>query len=172
VRLANFTFVHRQTGAATGSNAVLLRGGTDYSLINGVITTPRFCLDFDDAATTQAANPALDEAGAPVIQSVVMQCTAGAFRTDGNEAAVQAAFTAGTNNNSGFTASLANVFVNGANETAVTAFNAATIDAFFTTTTYIGAVRDANDTWYRGWTCDSATANFGTNSACTALPAA
>ena len=171
-KMANFTFVHRQTAASTGSNAVLMRGGTDYTLMNGVITTPRFCLDMDDAQTTQAANGALDEQGPPVFQSVVMQCGGGAFRTDGNEADVAAAFNAGTNNNSAFTASLVNVFVNGAAETGVTAFDASTINAFFTRTTYIGAVKDANDTWYRGWTCDSATANFGSSAACTALPTA
>ncbi len=37
-------------------------------------------------------------------------------------------------------------------------------------TNYIGAVRDANDVWYRFWTCDSSTANFGSNSSCTSLP--
>jgi hypothetical protein len=45
------------------------------------------------------------------------------------------------------------------------------VDAGFDTTTYIGAVRDAADTWYAGWTCNSATANFGTTgTACTSLP--
>jgi hypothetical protein len=42
---------------------------------------------------------------------------------------------------------------------------------FLDTTTWIGAVRNATDTWYAGWTCNSATANFGTGStACTSLP--
>jgi hypothetical protein len=31
----------------------------------------------------------------------------------------------------------------------------------FTQTNYVGAVRDANDTWYRSWTCDSGYASFG-----------
>jgi hypothetical protein len=32
-------------------------------------------------------------------------------------------------------------------------------------------VKDAADTWYAGWTCNSATANFGTTgTACTSLP--
>jgi hypothetical protein len=55
------------------------------------------------------------------------------------------------------------LFINGASETAVSAFNASTLNAFFDATTYVGAVRDANDTWYAGWTCNSATATFGTS---------
>jgi hypothetical protein len=53
----------------------------------------------------------------------------------------------------------------------VTPFAASTLNAFFVDTTYIGAVRDANDTWYRGWTCDSATAQFGSGQLCTVIPA-
>ncbi|MFM8479712.1 MAG: hypothetical protein ACKOCF_00755, partial [Gammaproteobacteria bacterium] len=60
---------------------------------------------------------------------------------------------------------------NGANETGRTATDPKTVDAGFDTTAYIGAVRDANDTWYSGWTCNSATASFGSAStACTTLP--
>ena len=37
-----------------------------------------------------------------------------------------------------------------------TAENAVTVtaetDSFFTTTSYIGAVEDSTDTWYKGWT--------------------
>jgi hypothetical protein len=81
-------------------------------------------------------------------------------------------FNAGTNNNSAFTASLASTFINGANETAVTATDPKTLDAAFDTTAYVGAVQNATDTWYAGWTCNSATATFDTTStACTSLPA-
>ena len=46
-----------------------------------------------------------------------------------------------------------------------------TIDSAFTTTNYIGAVKDSSDTWYAGWTCNSATASFGsTSKSCTAIP--
>ena len=67
--------------------------------------------------------------------------------------------------------SLTSLFINGATETVFTPFNAKTLNAFFDTTVYVGAVRDANDTWYQGWTCNSSTANFGTTSrACSAIP--
>ncbi|MCJ8157601.1 hypothetical protein [Sphingomonas sp. LaA6.9] len=182
-RVSNATFVQSHT--SSGGNAILMRGGTDYALLNSVVVTPQACLDIDETAgtTTRAADAALQDLGAPVFRSVVMQCGT-AIRADGNEAAVTTIFGTGTNNNnSAFTASLANVFVNGAAETGVTAtdpttFNAdqfATVNAAapnrLTAVTYIGAVRDANDTWYAGWTCTSGYANFGaTSAACTAIP--
>jgi hypothetical protein len=77
------------------------------------------------------------------------------------------------------------VFVNGANETGVaatdpTSFNA---DQFATVNTgapnrleavsFIGAVRNAQDTNFAGWTCNAGYANFGsTSGSCVALPTA
>src|SRR3546814_14513051 len=69
-RLANFTFVHRSTISAS-ANAILLRGGTDYTLVNGVVASPRFCLDIDGATTMQAANAGLDDVGPPVFNSEI-----------------------------------------------------------------------------------------------------
>src|SRR5690606_690438 len=87
------------------------------------------------------------------------------------DALVQSIFTAGANSSFAYTPSLTSLFINGATETAVTAIDPKTIDAAFTTTTYNGAVKDSNDTWYAGWTCNSVSANFGTSSgACTAIP--
>lgn len=167
-KLANFTFIHRNTG---GNNAaILLRGGGDYTLANGVIHSPVTCLRVNGAATMQATGS--DEAGPPVIRSVAAQC--GTPRVAGSGGVtndqVEALIT-GNNNNFSFTTSLSNVFVNGANENGVTPTNASTLDAFFINTNYIGAVRDANDTWYAGWTCNSSTADFGTSSkSCTLIP--
>ncbi|MDB5686014.1 MAG: hypothetical protein JWR77_603, partial [Rhizorhabdus sp.] len=169
-RLANFTFVQRST--VQGGNVMLLRGGTDYTMVNGVVTGTGACLDIDETGTTttRATNTALDDVGPPVFNSVVLAC-ASPFRADGNEAAVQTIFGAGTNNNSAFTSSLTSVFINGANERGVTPFNASTLGAFLVATTYIGAVRDSTDTWYAGWACNSTTASFGsTSAACTAIP--
>src|SRR3546814_699314 len=109
-RLANFTFVHRSTISAS-ANAILLRGGTDYTLVNGVVASPRFCLDIDGATTMQAANAGLDDVGPPVFNSVAFACTAGAFNEDGNvtAAAIQSIFGSGTNNNASFTTTMSNV---------------------------------------------------------------
>jgi hypothetical protein len=104
-----------------------------------------------------------------------MQCATAAFvgLNGVTDSQVSGIFGSGSNNNnSAFTPSLTSLFINGANETAVTAFNASTIASYFDATTYVGAVRDANDLWYTGWTCNSATAALGTSvtGLCTSLP--
>lgn len=165
VRLANFTLVGNN-----GTRAVTLHGGADYSFINGTIKGATNCFDIDNAQTIAATGT--DEAGPPVFRSMYLACT-NPFEDDTDVTAAQIAtiFGTGTNGNTAAgTSTLASIFVNGANETAVTPFDARTLSTFFDTTTYIGAVKDANDTWYRGWTCDSSTATFGSNSLCTALP--
>src|SRR3546814_20701256 len=77
------------------------------------------------------------------------------------DAAVQAIFEAVTNNSAAYAPSLTGTFINGATETGLEPFDAKTLSSFFDTTNYVGAVRDANDKWYAGWTCNSATAEFG-----------
>ncbi|MEG3086836.1 hypothetical protein [Sphingomonas sp. PB4P5] len=172
-RLANFTFIQRST---VGSDlaSMLLRGSTDYTMVNGVVVSPNLaCLRISRANTIRAADPALDEAGPPVFNSVNMQCAANPFLGNApvTDAQVRSVFEAGSNNSSTFTPSLINGFINGANETARPAFAAATLGSFFVSPGYVGAVKDANDTWYAGWTCNSATLNFGTtSSACSTLP--
>ena len=170
-RISNATFVQR--GNAQGGNAILLRGGTDYTLVNSVVTGPQNCIDIDQTGgtTMRAADPALDDVGPPVFRSVFLSCPT-AFRDDGNVtvADIQAIF-AGNNNVANGTSTLQSVFINGANERAVTPFDARSLSTFFDTTSYIGAVRDASDTWYAGWTCNSGYVNFGSASAtCTTIP--
>lgn len=171
MKLANFTFVHRNPATANNA-AMLFRGKSDATLVNGVITSPMACLRLNgtNILTADAPNQKL---GPPVFQSVVMQCGAGPFVGTGSVTVQQVTdvFNAGSNNNSAFTASLTGTYVNGANETAATATDPKTLDAAFDATTYVGAVRNASDTWYAGWTCNSATATFDTTStACTSLP--
>ncbi len=173
-RLANFTFVHRNAATSDGT-AINLRGGTDYAMYNGVVSAPGLpCVTVRNAITTQAANVAQDDVGPVRFDSVVMQCGPTPFQgLSGVTAAdVQTIFGNGSNNSFTFTTSLVNGYINGPNETARTPFaNLSGVNSFFQNTDYIGAVKDANDTRFRGWTCNSSTANFGpTSSACTALP--
>lgn len=171
-KLANFTFVHRNLATANNA-ALLLRGKSDATLVNGVITSPMACLRLNgtNILTADAPNQKL---GPPVFQSVVMTCGgASPFVGSGGVSAQQVAdvFAAGSNNSSTFTSTLASTFINGANETAVVSTDPQTIDAAFAATSYVGAVQNATDTWYAGWTCNSATATFDTTStACTSLP--
>lgn len=173
LKLANFTFVHRNPGTANLA-ALLFRGGADATLVNGVLTTPMACLRLV-GANILVPNPAIDKVGPPSFQSVVMSCGTAATvaGTDVTAAEALTAFNAGSNNNATFSPTLTGTFIDGANERAVTAVNPQTVDAAFDaiTTPYIGAVRDTADTWYAGWTCNSATANFGgTSGTCTSLP--
>ena len=179
MRIVNFTGLQPQTSPDNEANdqaATLFRGRTDTTLVNGIIATPNNeCVRADGrAAATLTA------------LSVVLQCNAGKFlgSTGGSSnytaQQVETFFGTGANNNdSAFITSFSSLFINGTNETAVVATNPTTIVAFpssatlfFTDTNYIGAVKDASDTWYAGWTCNSATATLGTSltGLCTSLP--
>ena len=158
-----------QTSADNEANdlaAGLFRGNSDTTLVNGLIIAPNNeCIRMNGSGTTPATLTA---------RSVALQCNATKYLGSGsyNASAVQTAFGSGANNNNdSFTNTLASLFINGANETGVTAFNASTLASFFDVTSWIGAVRNSSDTWYAGWTCNSATANFGSSSSsCTSLP--
>ena len=171
LRLANFSFIN----VLNVAQGVLLRGGMDATLVNGIITHPGQCLDIDQNETIAAANSATDERGPPVFQSVFLACPT-AFTNDTSVTADQIAaiFNSGTNNVANGATPFTNVFIPTGAAATNPAFNASTINfpgqAFLVATNYIGAVRDANDLWYRGWTCDSATANFGSGRTCTSLP--
>ena len=186
-RVSNLTAV--QNHAGSGGNAILLRGGTDYALLNSVISGPAACLDIDETGgtTTRAADGALQDVGPPVFRSVRLACPT-SFRSDGNvtTATIAAIFGAGANNNSDAHVSTltgTGLYINGANEAAVTAtdptpFNAdphAAVNSAapnrLSAVTYIGAVQNAADTWYGGWTCNASYANFGAAGAtCTTVP--
>jgi hypothetical protein len=176
-RVSNATFIMRVT-SNSNNTAMLLRGGTDYALVNSVVVSPNVsCLRISRAQTASTtADAAIDELGAPIFRSVQMQCPSTPFlgANSVTDAQVRAIFEAGTNNSSTYTPTLTGTFINGATETAVTPFDAKTLNAFFDTTTYIGAVKDANDTWYQGWTCNSPSATFdaatNANRACDSLP--
>ncbi len=179
LKLANFTLISK--GSNSNNVAMLMRGKADATLLNGVVVSPVACLQFNGANIIGPADTATDKAGPPVFRSVVMSCGATPFvGTNGITASqVQDTFTGPTGgsggNNFAFTSSLTGTFVNGAAESGIAAATGmTTVDPLFTQTNYIGAVRDANDTWYAGWTCNSSTANFvatpATRSLCTSLP--
>lgn len=185
VVVSNATFVQRNNNPTGGQASILLRGGTDYTLVNSVLVSNPLnpCLRISRAQTASTVvDPAIDELGAPVFRSVVFQCDATTKFIGSNSvtaAQVAAIFGSGTNNNNdAFVPTLTNAFVNGTAEAAVTPFNASGLNAvtggpaFFDVTNYIGAVRDAADNWYRGWTCNSTTADFGSGNSglCTSLP--
>ncbi|TCD02065.1 hypothetical protein EYB45_10330 [Erythrobacteraceae bacterium CFH 75059] len=174
LQISNATFIARNAAAAP---VLRLRGGADFTLANAVVVSAGGpgCLRIDDAATIRAADAALQDRGPPRFESVVLDCATAFVNGSGGGATAaqaEAIFRVGSNNRSPFTNTLTLTFVNGANEAGVPAFNPAALSTFFDSVSTIGAVRDANDTWYRGWTCNSATANFGQSStgSCDSLP--
>jgi hypothetical protein len=156
--IANWTLVGRNS--PTNAHTVAhFDTGNDATVINSVFTSvagsAAGCLDIADADTVTSA---------PVFNSVFMSCGL-SFRPGATSAQSATLFNAGTNNTAAGTStltapatgtSLSNqvlTFINGANETAVTPVNAPAVYPFFQATTYIGAVQNAADTWYQGWTC-------------------
>lgn len=176
--IANFTFRYRSVDGNSDGAAMLLRGKTDFTMLNGVVVSPtNECLRISTTATaTRPADPALDEAGPPVFRSVNMECKPGAPYLAGTGvtvAEVAAVFGAGTNGNTdNFVNSLINLYINGPNENARPFVDPKTFDAFFDTTAYVGAVQNAASDWTAGWTCNSATATFAVpaTNLCTSLP--
>lgn len=172
VRVVNFVGIQQQTSAdneANGRAALFFRGNSDVTLINGVIIAPNNeCVRLNGSGTTPATLTA---------RSVVMQCGTTKYISTGTGVDAAASFGASANNNSdSFTGTLTGtgLFLNGTNENGVVTSSPTTLSSFFVTTPTpyrIGAAWAGNDQWYVGWTCNSATANFGaTSTACTSLP--
>ncbi|WP_395943827.1 hypothetical protein [Brevundimonas sp.] len=156
-KISNFTLVGRRAPSLDAHTVAHFDQGTDSTVINSVFTNgpgaASSCLDIADPDTATST---------PVFTSVFMSC-ASPYRP-ANTARTQPIFTSGTGNTANGTstltapagATIANqllTFINGANETGVTAVDARTVYNWFETTTYIGAVRNAQDTWWAGWTC-------------------
>ncbi|PCD03579.1 hypothetical protein COC42_04225 [Sphingomonas spermidinifaciens] len=187
-RIANFTFIHTSTSSGSPA-AIRLRGGADFSFVNGIVTSSQACLNIiagTDAnggkSTIRPANPALDEAGPPVFNSVYFACNTLSATTTVNSVTVTndeqaAVVAAGSNNVTNGTAANAytSTYLPGSGATAVTPFNNTSLNpsgtSFLVPTSYIGAISGSSDNWYRGWTCNSNAANFGSTSGnCTTVP--
>ncbi|MCA1748983.1 MAG: hypothetical protein LC634_05430 [Sphingomonadales bacterium] len=166
-KLANFTFIHRKAD----DKAIHLRGGPDITFLNGVVVGTGFCLDVDTAESVQTSGP--DENGPPVFRSVIFDCDVEAFDSDGdNFEAVAFNASGDANNDRDYNNTLSSIFINGNAENGVDAVaNITSFSSFFTQVDYIGAVRDANDTWYRNWSCNASYVSFSAPVACVDSPA-
>jgi hypothetical protein len=113
-----------------------------------VVTGKPNCIDIDSTASLTAQ---------PLFNSVAFGCaTTVRDDTDVTAAQVLERINAGQNNRTQFTVTLVDRFINGTNEAAVPATNPtapAIGGAFFQNLDFIGAVQNAADTTFRGWTC-------------------
>jgi hypothetical protein len=174
LRVVNFVALQPQVSSNNEANdqaSTLFRGNSDITLANGLIVTPNNeCIRLNGSGGGNAVTF--------TARSVVMQCNATKYIGTGthNAGSVATAFGSGSNNNNdAFTSTLTGLFVNGANEDAVVAFDAnANLSTFFDVPSpnRIGAAWTGNNAWYTGWTCNSSYANFGTGNSgnCTSLP--
>ena len=152
--LGNFTFVGRV--GTNGDGDIHLNTGTQFRLYNGVVTRSNICVDIDqpDTSGTNA-----------IFRSVFLSCPT-SFDPDVDGAGPEEAtiFTASgdPNNVAGGVSTLTDTFVNGGNEDGVVAVDYTTLadaemtpaqKSFMEVVDYIGAVEDASDDWWDGWTC-------------------
>lgn len=146
--VSNFTFVAR----AGGGNGFRLNSGTVGRYINGVLNEQGdACFRWQDSAGNGTAG--YQGIGQdPSFDSVLFDCAGGIETANSEAGTAQAAINGGTNNVVG-ASSLSATFINGANEAAVTAIDPATVDAWFQSATYAGAVQNNQDRWWAGWSC-------------------
>ncbi|MCP5380948.1 MAG: hypothetical protein H6912_01135 [Kordiimonadaceae bacterium] len=148
--LSNITLV---AGATRGDIGMLLREGTGARIVN--IVTSGFhdtCLDLDQAATYARR----DGADGITITSTYLSC-ATTFASDAEDGDLAAWFNGQANNGTGASTLVAptggsHAYINGATENGVTFTNPQTLDAWFDTTTHIGAVDAEANNWLEGWT--------------------
>ncbi len=164
-RISNFTIIGER-GAAESDDGILLRAGSAGEFYNGIVVDMgEECLDIDNDATFDGITGANGRpAGEDIIfQSIYFSCPTN-FKDDGADDLVDVEdFILNTmvNNVSDTDGSTMSGFafipgntgvVPGAEEQAVVATDINAIDAWFDDAQYAGAVEDANDTWYQGWT--------------------
>ncbi|MGJ3232715.1 MAG: hypothetical protein ACFE0P_13060 [Oceanicaulis sp.] len=179
--IANFTLIGVR-GSSASDTGMLLREGTAGTFVNGIVVDfNQDCLDVDNTETFAQAT-----AGDLVLASTFFDCpTPFSGDSDGFSEEDffngVAPYTANTDNTTGTTSLAGFSFVtdfsaiedgdgvvqtpnnatgvvpsaNGP-ESQVPVFDVTQFGSFFTEVDYIGAVEDANDTWYQGWTLQQA----------------
>ncbi|MBJ7437616.1 MAG: hypothetical protein JHD35_01140 [Sphingopyxis sp.] len=176
LRISNATMVHASNSV---NNAILVSDGVDFALLNSVLDTNENILGIWGLPTVRAPDDALEDLGPPVFRSALLDSNGITFdrQSDVGFAQQAAIFGSGTNNNNAtFTTTLLASLANGPNETAVPSFDPTPFNADpyastpastpnrMTAVAYVGAIRDASDTAFIGWTCRTSYADFGSNS--------
>ena len=157
--ISNFTLIGNRNGAGSNDSdqGMLIREGTAGQLYNGlVVNFGDDCIDIDQDATFARIGAATDFLD---IQSVALDCVNNFDESTGDPLDLSDWFLSRPNN-AEYTHSLTGTpffaggtgAVPGSAEQALTATDVNAIDAWFVDAQYVGAVEDASDTWYQGWT--------------------
>ena len=163
--ISNFTLVGNRNGAGSNDSdqGMLIREGTAGRLFNGIVVDfGDDCIDVDQDATFARIGAASDSLE---IQSVALDCVNNFDESSGDPLDLSDWFLAQPNNRassdgdtyantmtgSGFFSGQSGI-IPGTNEIALTATDVNAMDSWFVDVDYVGAVEDANDTWYQGWT--------------------
>ena len=146
--IANFTLV----GART--NAFRINSGFVGRFLNGVVVYGAPCFRWENTAGNNTPGSYDGVNVDPTFNSVQFDCTALTNATPDTPAAV-GSVAADANNNATFSDTLINGFINGPSESTATSFatDLSLLDMFFENVDYVGAVKDANDRWWAGWSC-------------------
>ncbi len=145
--LSNFTILGTVGAAAKGGSSLLLRKGSGVEVNNSIFqTAKKGCLDIDDQATA--------DSGEALFIGNFINCDR-AFEQEQGESWNTADFFTATDFNeltdpmlSGYTPEAGSPAVDLGD---VTPFGPRH-GTWFTAVDFAGAVKDANDTWYKGWT--------------------
>lgn len=147
--LSNMTFIGTMSTAAKGGQGMLLRRGTAAKISNTIVTGfKNGCIDVDDAETF-----VMLETAQITFENMIINC-ATSFDMQGDDAyAIDMAFNAGLGNMN--MDPMLDGYTPVAGSPALVNTDVTPFDLFFDPVDYIGAVRDANDTWYAGWTTNA-----------------
>jgi hypothetical protein len=157
-----------------------------YLMTTAMLATLSACGGADDVASPGAGSitivtPPPAPTPPPTVTPAPVAITAAQFASVADQSVAASAITAdeqfaivntGANNNvSGVGSTINGVYP--ASATSLTAASdPSSINAFFTSTNFVGALNGPTDTAFQGWTCNSTSAQFGgAGSACTAVPA-
>ncbi|MBC6402741.1 MAG: hypothetical protein GDA35_03810, partial [Hyphomonadaceae bacterium] len=142
--VGNFTLIGADS---TRGSAIRVRRGAVGTWLNGVVTGGNACLEYEGDAGdgVEGFTPGSD----PAFLSVLFDCAGGVLTRRGGVTGQEAVDA--DRNNRIMTHTLEG-FVNGLAEAAVPAAPVPRGNSFLEAVDYIGAVRNADDTWWRGWT--------------------
>jgi len=146
-RIANGTLV----GNANTDIGLLIREGTGVNFHNFVITGfGDGCIDIDQTETFTAAGTPDALSGVMTMDYSVVDCDTNFIEEDGDPFTVQAWFEAGSGNvelDTGMTD-----YINSDAVNALMAVDPDTVDSWFDSTDYRGAVESSANDWTEGWT--------------------